>query len=133
MVGVLKRRLALLMCTTLSACATPYGDNLATDYGPKQILGSITVSDAKLYRREALINERRREVRYIDTLLANTEKDGFAIGPEIAREIEVIRALALADAARSVEARCRAIPREAGHPDGANQRYAWAGPHARDL
>lgn len=113
MVGILKRRLALLLCTTLSACATPYGDNLATDYGPKQILGSITVSDAKLYRREALINERRREVRYIDTLLANTEKDGFTIGPEIAREIEVIRALAL-DAGLSFDPAAGKSYRDAG-------------------
>lgn len=95
MVGLSRHCVALLLSTTLTACATPYGDNLAIDYGRKQILGSITVSDAKLYRREALINERRREVRYIDSLLANTEKDGFIIGPEIDREVEVIRALAL--------------------------------------
>jgi hypothetical protein len=87
--------LVVLMTTALAGCATPYGEKLTPDYSQKQIPGSITVSDAKLYRREALINERRREVRYIDQLMANTEKDGFVIGPEVAREIEVIRAIAL--------------------------------------
>ncbi|HEX8554514.1 MAG TPA: hypothetical protein VF695_07395, partial [Sphingomonas sp.] len=79
----------------MASCGTPYGDRLSVDYGRPQISGSITVSDPKLYRREALINERRREVRYIDQLMANSEKDGFVIGPEVAREVEVIRALAV--------------------------------------
>jgi hypothetical protein len=84
-----------LLITSMAGCATPYGGGLGIDYKPKQIPGSITVSDAKLYRREALINERRREVLYIDRLMAETEKEGFFIGPEINREIEVIQALAL--------------------------------------
>ena len=93
----MRSRLAtvLLAGTIVAGCASPYGDRLAIDYSRPQIGGSITVSDPKLYRREALINERRREVRYIDQLMANSEKDGFVIGPEIAREVEVIRALAV--------------------------------------
>ena len=83
------------LITVLAGCATPYGQRLAIDHGPKQIAGSITVSDAKLYRREALIDERRREMHYIDRLMAKTEEDGFTIGPEISREIEVIQSLAL--------------------------------------
>ena len=83
------------LVTVLAGCATPYGQRLAIDHGPKQIAGSITVSDAKLYRREALIDERRREMQYIDRLMAKTEEDGFTIGPEISREIEVIQSLAL--------------------------------------
>lgn len=83
------------LVTVLAGCATPYGQRLAIDRGPKQIAGSITVSDAKLYRREALIDERRREMQYIDRLMAKTEEDGFTIGPEISREIEVIQSLAL--------------------------------------
>ncbi len=84
-----------LLATLLAGCATPYGGRLDIDHRPEQITGSITVSDAKLYRREGLINERRREVAYIDALMAASEKEGFHIGPEANREIEVIRALAL--------------------------------------
>lgn len=87
--------ITLLLSTALAACGTPYGSKLSIDYAKPPIDGSITVSDAKLYRREALINERRREVSYIDNLMAASEKDGFVIGPEINREIEVIRSLAL--------------------------------------
>lgn len=90
-----KHVLLSFLVTVLAGCATPYGQRLSIDHGPKQIAGSITVSDAKLYRREALIDERRREMRYIDRLMAETEKDGFTIGPEISREIEVIQSLAL--------------------------------------
>lgn len=93
----MRRRLFLALAagTVVTGCGTPYGDRISVDYGRPQIGGSITVSDPKLYRREALINERRREVRYIDQLMVNSEKDGFVIGPEIAREVEVIRALAV--------------------------------------
>lgn len=121
MKGISKKRLALVLCMSLTACATPYGEKLTPNYGPKQILGSITVSDAKLYRREALINERRREVRYIDTLLANTEKDGFTIGPEIAREIEVIRALAV-DAGLSFDPAVGKSYRDAGRTSAIQQQ-----------
>ncbi|OYU14446.1 MAG: hypothetical protein CFE37_10640 [Alphaproteobacteria bacterium PA4] len=86
---------SLLALTALSGCGAPFGDKLAIDYEKKQIAGSIMVSDAKLYRREALINERRREVNYIDTLMAETEKVDFAITPDIIREVEIIQSLAL--------------------------------------
>ncbi len=79
----------------ISGCKTPYGDRLAIEYGQPQIGGFITVSDPKLYRREALINERRREVSYIEQLMARTEKPEFVIAPDIAREVEVIRALSV--------------------------------------
>lgn len=84
-----------LLVTLLAGCATPYGGRLDIDHRPHQIPGTIAVSDAKLYRREALINERRREMAYIDALMTASEKEGFTIGPEANREIEVIRALAL--------------------------------------
>jgi hypothetical protein len=87
--------LLTLMVTIAAGCATPYGSRLSIDRKPEQIRGSIAVSDAKLYRREALINERSREVSYIDGLMAATEKEGFKIGPQVNREIEVIRTLAL--------------------------------------
>lgn len=83
------------LTTIATGCATSYGNDLAIDYSQRQIPASIVVSDAKLYRREALINERRREVQYIDRLMAKSEEDGFSISPEIVREIEVIKALAL--------------------------------------
>lgn len=84
-----------LLVTLLAGCATPYGGRLDIDHRPDQIPGTIAVSDAKLYRREALINERRREMAYIDALMVASEKEGFTIGPEANREIEVFRALAL--------------------------------------
>ena len=84
-----------LLVTLLAGCATPYGGRLDIDHRPDQMPGTIAVSDAKLYRREALINERRREIAYIDALMVASEKEGFTIGPEAYRQIEVIRALAL--------------------------------------
>lgn len=91
----MSRGIVVLATVAISGCATMSGGDLSVDYNQRQIPGSITVSDAKLYRREALINERRRELRYIDQQMANSEKEGFTIGPDILREFELIKAMAI--------------------------------------
>lgn len=61
------------------------------NYEAPQQAGSITFTDPKLYRREALINERRQEIAYLDTLLKSSETQAFS--PEIIRELEVVSSL----------------------------------------
>lgn len=76
---------------TLAGCATPFGTSttdIKWDANPSA--GTITVSDPKIYRREALINERRDERKWLDDLLEKSKT--IEIKPEIIREIEVISA-----------------------------------------
>lgn len=78
---------------TLAACSTPYGTLVLPDYGAPQKSATILVSDPKLYRRESLIEERREEIAYLNTLMKASETIAFT--PEIVREVELIRALSL--------------------------------------
>lgn len=64
------------------------------DWSGKAAPGTIAISDPKMYRREALINERNRDVVWIDDML---DKSGtIEFKPEIAREIETITSLSAA-------------------------------------
>lgn len=84
---------AALISLTLAGCANPYGLKLdSINLEAKQTIGVIQFTDPKLYKREALINERKGERAYLNTLLGKTEKDDFKIEPEIVRELETIRA-----------------------------------------
>lgn len=56
--------------------------------------GTITVSDPKMYRREALIDERRKDVEWIDGLIDGSKTVAFK--PEILREIETVSAVSAA-------------------------------------
>lgn len=79
---------ALIM---LAGCGHGFGQKLTRiDWGAKKSQGTITVSDPKLYRREALINERRQEVEWINDLIDDSREQTFT--PEILREVEIIRA-----------------------------------------
>ncbi len=88
-----KFALVALILLTASACGNPYGlkfDSVNLDADQQK--GVIQFTDPKLYKREALINERKRERAYLKKLLDKTEEDTFAIEPEIVRELETIQA-----------------------------------------
>jgi hypothetical protein len=80
----------------LGGCATFSSISQSTKYDPavRSVRGTIIISDPKLYSREALIDERAREVSRISDLIASVEKVEFV--PEINREIEQIRAISAA-------------------------------------
>jgi hypothetical protein len=95
----------------LAGCANPYALGLSKiNYAASQKAGVIQFTDPKLYKREALINERRAELGYLDDLLKASAKPEFKIEPEIVRELEVIRAFSAAvglkfDPAAAIESR----------------------------
>lgn len=82
---------------SLSACNTPspYSDKLsAVDWNAPAAPGTITVSQPRLFRRAALINERRLDADWLNQLLESSKTIDFK--PEIARELEQITAFAAA-------------------------------------
>ncbi|HEX8585476.1 MAG TPA: hypothetical protein VF680_13840 [Allosphingosinicella sp.] len=82
----------LTATTALAGCGTPFsGKSTGIDWSGPQGAGTIAVSDPKMYRREALINERNDETEWIGTLLTASKTIDFK--PEIAREVELITAL----------------------------------------
>lgn len=82
----------MVAALALGACGTPYAlDTSSIDYDRIQTPGSIMITDPKLYKREALINERRDEIAYLDDLLKQSKTLTFT--PEIVRELEVVTAL----------------------------------------
>lgn len=88
--------LRLLAVTVFSlqvgACGNPYGIKLSSaNYQAKPIDGEIAFTDPKLYRREALINERREERTYLNGLIDGSKTVTFT--PEIVRQLEVVRVL----------------------------------------
>lgn len=90
------QKLCALLCASsmivLAGCQNPYAlDIRKIDYNAAQARGVIQITDAKLYSREALINERRDEIEYLDNLLEQSESQTFA--PQIIRELETITAL----------------------------------------
>jgi hypothetical protein len=88
------RRLVVVLAATtaLAGCGNPYALKTSNlNYDAPQRTGSIRFTDPKLYKRELLINERRREIDYLDELLVSSKTQLFT--PEIIRELEVISAL----------------------------------------
>ena len=85
-----------LAALALSSCTNPYALSITDIRYPdgKQRAGVIQVTDAKLYSREALINERRDEIEYLDEQLAASRTQTFE--PQIIRELEVISSLSAA-------------------------------------
>ncbi|OOG15064.1 hypothetical protein [Pseudomonas sp. C9] len=76
------------------SCGGPYALNIRQiNYSNPQISGPIQFTDPKLYKREALINERNKEVAYLDKLLVESEASGFNLEPEIIRDLDTITSL----------------------------------------
>jgi len=84
-----------LFAGLLAGCGNPYALKTSNlNYDAPQQPGSIRFTDPKLYKREALINERREEIAYLDELLGFSKTQIFS--PEIVRELEVIASLSAA-------------------------------------
>lgn len=89
------RLLALSVTLALAGCATPFAEVPRYDMSVRNAEGSISLSDAKVYTREALISERAADVAWIDRLIKqseDTEKIQFT--PDIVREVEQISSFA---------------------------------------
>jgi len=83
---------ALLAASVLAGCGNPYALKIGKiDYGQDQAPGVIQFTDPKIYKREALINERRDETAYLKALLDNSGEVKFEA--QIVREVELIQAL----------------------------------------
>lgn len=89
--------IVLLACVLpISGCVNGgYFDSSITrlDYSAKQDPASIQVSDAQLYKRENLINERREEQEYLADLLAKSRTVEFA--PQLMRDLEMVSSLSV--------------------------------------
>lgn len=83
--------LTSIAAVALAACGNPYALNLAEiNYASKQAPGVIQFTDPKLFKREALINERKDELGFLEELLVASKTQQFE--PEIVRELETIKA-----------------------------------------
>lgn len=92
-------KIAACFVTTviLSGCASPFADRVAYDSKVRNAPGTITLSDPKLYTREALISERVRDIKWINSLIANSEDSTKVVfKPELVREVEQITSMAAA-------------------------------------
>ena len=87
---------SLLASASLAACATPFAGSTDYERTVRNTPGTVTLSDPKLYTREALINERARDIAWIDRLIVASEDPKTLFKPEIYREVEQISAFAAA-------------------------------------
>ncbi len=85
---------ALIGLLAISGCTTPFADSTRMDWSARNGTGTIAVSKPKVYRREALINERREELAWLDQQLKDSDKADFK--PELVREVETITSLTAA-------------------------------------
>lgn len=77
----------------------PFGQVAKYDATPHAAVGTITLSDAKVYSRETLINERTKEVARLQKLIDGVDQQEFK--PDIVRETELITAFAASLGLRS--------------------------------
>jgi hypothetical protein len=83
--------LALLSALILTGCPNPYALKVSkVNYEAPQTKAVIQFTDPKLYKREALINERRDELAYLKKELDESRAKTFE--PSIVREIELVQA-----------------------------------------
>lgn len=80
--------LALQGCADFGGYDASFG---RLDAVPQQLPAAIQVSAPQLYKREALINERKDELVYLQKKLAESET--IDIAPELLRDVEAISAL----------------------------------------
>lgn len=85
--------LSLSIC--VSGCGNPYAVGAGRlNYNASEAPGSILFTDPKLYKREALINERRKEVEYLNKLIDDSKDVTFT--PEISRELQTVATISAA-------------------------------------
>lgn len=78
----------------LVGCSTPFSQSARYDPAVVSAAGTITVSDPKVYSREALINERARELAFLDKLIEGADTVTFK--PDAMRETETLSAVTAA-------------------------------------
>jgi len=82
----------LLVSVLISACSNPYALKISSiNLEGKQGPAAIQFSDIQLYKREALVNERRDERAYLKGLLEESKTIKFE--PDIIRQLDVIRTI----------------------------------------
>ena len=85
----------LPLVVALASCATPFAEVPRYDMSVRNAEGSISLSDAKVYTREALISERAADVAWINGLIEESENpEKIQFTPDIVREVEQISAFA---------------------------------------
>lgn len=81
--------LLVLILLATGSCRNPYALKVGRlDYSGPQKKAVIQFSDPQIYKREALINERRDEREYLEELLENSRTQTFE--PELMRDLELI-------------------------------------------
>ena len=89
----LPRLIPLIFLVVLSGCGNPYSLKISgIEYDKPQVAGHIQFTDPKIYKREALINERRVELVYLKKLLDDSKNEEFSA--QISREVELIQSFA---------------------------------------
>ena len=84
------RLIPFFFLVVLSACGNPYSLKISgIEYEKPQVAGYIQFTDPKIYKREALINERRDELVYLNKLLDDSDTEEFSA--QISREVELIQ------------------------------------------
>ncbi|MEO0419859.1 MAG: hypothetical protein AAF249_13425 [Pseudomonadota bacterium] len=92
-----RRYLILISSTVLAGCGTPFGERVVYDRSVANVRGTITISDPKLYPREALIQERQDDVNWIKQKMVAARS--AVPKPAIQREVETITAFSAAASA----------------------------------
>lgn len=88
-IGVLSPALLLTGCSLLD---TPYALSLTdVDESGPQEPAVITISDPQVYARETLINDRRREIEFLQDLLEKSKTAKFE--PQLARDLSSVAAM----------------------------------------
>ena len=92
-----KIAIGMAVAVILAGCAPPFADRITYDTAIRNSPGTITLSDPKLYTREALISERAKDIKWINRLIVESEDTTKVIfQPELVREVEQITAIAAA-------------------------------------
>ena len=92
---------ALLGSATLAGCASPFAQRITYDRKVADAPGTITLARPRVFSREDLINERARDVAWIERLITEGEDPTkVSFKPELYRELEQISAFALAVGAK---------------------------------
>lgn len=84
----------VVLCTFITACNTPglvYENTVGVSLTGEQTPARIQFSEAKINAREALVNDRSEEVRFIKELLAKSDKETFT--SQLQRDIQQISIL----------------------------------------
>jgi hypothetical protein len=87
----------LIGMAAISSCATPFVERIGHDHSVANAPGTIVLGEPRVFSREDLISERARDVAYLQKLISESENpEKVSFKPELFREVETIKAFALA-------------------------------------